>query len=207
MSTPVKLHGFNLGKLEKDVIKLMREGDEPPGKPILIWVGICQTYGIDFSAGSKKDQTEELYKENQYKCAISRLIKVRLIKLEIMPTSKGTFLVPNPRGLGYNYYSLTKLGRLVADKLLQQEHQRVRSLRVKADLRKAFDQLCDLGYVQVTIEQIREVLWQLSGDTFGSRAEFDEYLSNVKIGRMLQYCSVKRTRVSKKDRRQKYQLI
>jgi len=75
MSTPVKLHGFKLGKLEKNVIHLMRKGDEPHGKPILIWNEICQTYGIEFSAYPKKDQPEELYKENKYKCALTRLVK------------------------------------------------------------------------------------------------------------------------------------
>jgi len=208
MPTPVKSHGFKPGKIEKNVIHLMRKGDEPHGKPILIWNEICQTYGIEFSPYPKKDQTEELSKENKYKCGLTRLVKARIIKPSIIipSTSKNNSLIPNPKGHGYNYYSLTKFGRAVADKLYQEQQQKERSLRAKADLNRALDQLREVGCVEVMIDQIQSVLWQLVGDNFGSRAEFEGFWSNVKIGLMLHDHKVERTRVSRTDRRQKYQL-
>jgi len=209
MSTPAKLHGVKLGKTQKDVTELMRKGDDPPGKPILIWNDIYQTYGIEFSAYPKKDQPEELNKENKYKCAISRLTKIGVMKYEIIAstTSKENLPTPNPRGHGYNYYSLTKYGRLIADKLHQQQLQKERSLRAKEDLKKTMDQLRDAGYVEVTIDQIQNVLWQLTGNSFSNRAEFDGYWNIVRIGIMLHNCKVERTRISKKNRQQKYHLI
>ena len=210
MSTPVKLHGFKLGQLEKNVIYLMRKGDEPHGKPILIWMDICQTYGIEFSAYPKKDQPEEFFKEKQYKCALSRLVKARIIKpsIRIPSTSENNFSIPNPKGHGYNYYSLTKFGRAVADKLHQEQHQKERSMRAKVDLKKVMDKICDTGCVEFAIDLIQRELWQLSGDSFGSRAEFDGYWSNTKIGIMLKGYRVEPiTRVGKKDRHQKYRWI
>jgi len=202
----VKSHGFKPGKIEKNIINLMRKSNEPHGKPILIWNEICQTYGIEFSAYPKKDQPEELSKENKYKCGLTRLVKAQILKPSIIPhTSNNNSSMPNPRGHGYNYYSLTDFGRLVADKLYQEQQQKERSLRAKGDLERAMGQLREVGCAEVTIDQIQSVLWQLVGDSFESREEFYGFWSNVKIGVML-HDKVDRERVNRTDRRQKYHL-
>jgi len=204
----VKSHGFKPGKIEKNIINLMRKGDEPHGKSILIWNEICQTYGIEFSSYPKKDQPEELSKENKYKCGLTRLVKAHILKPSIIlpQTSKNNSLISNPKGHGYNYYCLTDFGRLVADKLYQEQQHKERSLRAKWDLERALGQLREVGYVEVTIDQIQGVLWQLVGDSFENREEFYGFWSNVKIGVMLQNYKVERERVSRTDRRQKYHL-
>ncbi|MDR0460617.1 MAG: hypothetical protein LBH62_04170 [Nitrososphaerota archaeon] len=208
MPLPVKLHGFKLGKLERNVIHLMKKGDEPHGKSILIWNEICQTYGIEFSPYPKKDQPEELYKENKYKCALTRLVKIHILKpsIIIQQTSKSNSLIPNPKGHGYNYYSLTDFGRLVADKLDQEQQQIERSLRAKEVLKKALCQLRGAGCVLITIDQIREVLWQLSGNSFDSREEFDKYWNNTKFGVMLKDFTFDRSRVGENDGRRTYRI-
>ena len=208
MPLPVKLHGFKLGKLEKNVIHLMKKGDEPHGKPVLIWNGICQTYGIEFSPYPKKDQPEELYKENKYKCALTRLVKLHILKPSIiMPqTSENASVMPHPKGHGYNYYCLTDFGRLVADKLDQEQQQKEQSLRAKEDLEKALCQLRGAGCVIVTINQIREVLWPLSGGNFDSRVEFDKYWNNTKFGVMLKDFTFDRSRVGENDGRRTYRI-
>jgi len=204
----VKSHGFKLGKLEKNVIHLLRKGDEPHGKPILIWNEIYQTYGIEFSAYPKKDQPEELYKENKYKCALTRLVKIHILKpsIIIQQTSKSNSLIPHPKGHGYNYYSLTDFGRLVADKLDQEQQQIERSLRAKEALKKALCQLRGAGCVLITIDQIREVLWQLSGNNFDNREEFDKYWNNTKFGVMLKDVTSDRSRVGENDGRRTYRI-
>jgi hypothetical protein len=209
MPTPVKSHGFKLGKIEKNVIYLMWKSDEPPGKLILIWADICQTYGIDFSSCPKKDQPEERRKEAKYKCALSRLVKIRILKPAIIlptATSKNSFSMPSPKGHGYNYYSLTPMGRLVAEQLCQQQQQKEFLLKTKEDLKKALDQLRGVGCVLVTIDQIREVLYQLSGSNFGSRVEFDKYWNNTKFGVMLKDFTFGRFRVGENDGRRIYHI-
>jgi len=207
MSTLAKSHGIRLGNLEKNVIQLMWEGDKPPGTPILIWDGICRNYGITFSACPKKDQTKERSKEHQYQCVLTRLIKVRIIKPEMIPTtSKDQNLRPNPRGHGYLYYSLTAFGRLIAEELQQPDPKAVLFLKELADLKKTLDQLRALGHIQVTADQILDVLWQqLSSQNFAGRDEFDRYWNGTKLGIMLRHCGmVKHARVGKGDRRRKY---
>jgi hypothetical protein len=208
MPTPVKSHGFKLGKIEKNVIYLMWKGDEPHGKPILIWNEICQTYGIEFSPYPKKDQTEELSKENKYKCALTRLVKIHILKPSIIipQASKSNSLIPNPKGHGYNYYSLTDFGRLVADKLDQEQQQKERSLRAKEDLKNALCQLRGAGCILVTLDQIREVLWQLSGSNFDNRVEFDNYWNNTKFGVMLKNFTFDKSRVGENDGRMLYRI-
>ncbi|MDR2700657.1 MAG: hypothetical protein LBC12_07695 [Nitrososphaerota archaeon] len=208
MSTLVKLHVIRIGNLERNVIQLMWEGDKPPGTPVLIWDGICQTYGIEFSAYPKKDQTEELSKENKYKCALTRLVKARLIKPETIPTSTNKFPRLSPKGHGYNYYSLTALGRLVAEELQQPDPKQVLFLKELDNLKTALGWLRALGHVKVTAEQILDALWQLSKQSFVDKAEFNRYWNGTKLGRMLQNCGmVKRARVGMKDRRRKYFLV
>ena len=123
-------------------------------------------------------------------------------------SSKENLLVLNPKGHGYNYYSLTDFGRLVADKLYQEQLQKERSLRAKVDLKKVMDKIWGAGCVEFAIDLIQRELWQLSEGSFGGRAEFDKYWSNTKIGIMLKGYRVEPImRVGKKDRHQKYRWI
>jgi len=135
-------------------------------------------------------------------------VKIHILKpsIIIQQSSKSNSLIPNPRGHGYNYYSLTDFGRLVADKLDQEQQQKERSLRAKEVLKKALCQLRGAGCVIVTIDQIREVLWQLSGNSFDSRVEFDKYWNNTKFGVMLKDFTFDRSRVGENDGRRTYRI-
>jgi hypothetical protein len=63
-----------------------------------------------------------------------------------------------------------------------------------------------LSGVQVTISQVRELLWQQSQDKFANMDEFDRYWNNTKLGLMLKKYTSERTRISVKDSRRKYYL-
>ncbi|MDR2202712.1 MAG: hypothetical protein LBE76_00070 [Nitrososphaerota archaeon] len=199
-----KLLGFKLGKHEKSILLLMRKGNVPLGKPIPIWADIYQMYDIDFSVYQKKDQPEEQYKENKYKCALTRLVKGRLIKPAIMV--REDFSVFSPKGHGYNFYCLTELGGLVVERLYQQKCQQELLLRAKVDLGKVLGQFCGLGIVEVTVEQIRDALWQLSMDSFGGRVEFDRFWNNTRLGLMLRGVVLGRARLGVSDGRRVYYL-
>jgi hypothetical protein len=206
MSTLGKLLGFRLGKREKDVLLLMRADGALMGKSVPIWRDICSVFKIEFGSLSKKQQPGELREENRYKCALSRLVRVRIIKPTLR--MREDFSLLDPKGHGYDHYCLTTLGCLVVEKLWQQECQKKLLLRAKEDLVKVLGQLRGLGYVEVTLEQVLEELWELSGEEFGGRVEFDRFWSNTKIGVMLQNCEgVERSRVGRGDRRRKYRLV
>ncbi|MDR0373115.1 MAG: hypothetical protein LBI79_06115 [Nitrososphaerota archaeon] len=205
MSTLWKLLGFRLGKREKSILLLMRAGDALRGKSVPVWVDICRVFEIEFGSLSKKHQPEEFCEENKYKCALSRLVRVCLIKPDVKV--REDFSLLDPRGHGYDYYRLTELGCLVVEALWLRECQRVLLLRAKEDLEKVLCQFRGLGCVEVTLDQLLEGLWELSGEGFGDRIEFDRFWSNTKIGVMLQNCGgVERSRVSRRNRRRKYRL-
>ena len=120
---------------------------------------------------------------------------------------KDGFSVPDPKGNGYNYYSLTELGYLVVEKLQQPNPKLLLFLKETTELEKALDQLKALGTVEVTADQVREVIWQLSGNSFSSRVVFDRYWNNTKLGRLLRNCTVGQVRIGGGNRHRKYFLV
>jgi hypothetical protein len=197
-----------LGWREKIILLLMLKCDNPPGTPNFLWIDICQTFEIDFSSASKKSQIAMLKKEHKFKCSLTRLIKKGLIKPAVM--ERPDFSVQHPKGHGYNKYSLTKLGRQVAEKLQRPTPQQTQ-LKAHEALKNALDQLYALGHTEVMLDQVRAVIWQqqqqLSLYCFGnSRVEFDAYWNNTKLGLMLKRYTVGQVRIGVNDRQRKYGL-
>jgi len=213
MTTAVKL-----GKYAKAILLLMFKSDEPPGNPNLIWFDIYHQFEIMFNSLPKKYQPEMLNKEQRFRCVLSRLVKQGLIKPSVITRSDGSLC--DPRGYGHNYYSLTKKGRLVAEKLQQPSPQQLVFLRDQEDLKKALQQLYALGHTEVLTSEVREVLWQqhqhqhqqLFLCRFGDggcggvccRVDFDRYWNNTRLGLMLKKCTVGQVRVGVNSRQRKY---
>jgi len=92
---------------------------------------------------------------------------------------------------------------VVAEKLQGEE----KASKIQEDLEKAVKQLRALKILQVTISQVRELLWQQSQDKFSNRKEFDRYWNNTKLGLMLKAFTYRRTQISNTDGRKKYLLM
>jgi len=200
MLTQEKSHGLTkLGWREKSILLLMLKSDNPPGKPNPIWFDIYNEFGINYNALPKKYQPK-FREERKFRLSIHRLTKKGLVRpVSVVP--EGCSL-QDPRGYGYIFYSLTRIGRVVAEKLQGEE----KASKIQEDLERAVKQLRRLKILQVTISQVRELLWQQSHNKFPSRAEFNRYWNNTKLGLMLKKYAFERTRVSMKDSRRKYLL-
>jgi hypothetical protein len=200
MLTLEKSRGLiRLGWREKSILLLMLKGDDPPGKPNPIWFDIYSEFGINYNSLPKKYQPK-FQEERNFRLSIHRLTKKGLVRpVSVVPDGSS---LPDPRGYGYIYYSLTLTGRTTAERLQSEE----KALKIQEDLEKAVKQLRALSAMQVTISQVRELLWQQSQEKFDSRNEFDRYWSNTKLGLMLKKYTCGRTRVSVKDSRRKYYL-
>ena len=109
--------------------------------------------------------------------------------------------VASPKKYGHNFYSLTPKGRLVAENI---QHQQELALKDLKDVQTALNTLLTLGHDNVTMEQVRDVLWQSSTERFVNRAEFDAYWNNMRLGVLLQKCSCGRIRVGFNNRHRKY---
>jgi hypothetical protein len=201
MLTLEKSHGLTkLGWREKSILLLMLKSDNPPGKPNPIWFDIYNEFGINYNALPKKYQPK-FRDERNLRLSIHRLSKKGLVK-PVSVVLEGSSL-PDPRGYGYIFYSLTRIGRVVAEKLQGEE----KASKIQEDLERAVKQLRRLKILQVTISQVRELLWQQSHDKFSNRNEFDRYWNNTKLGLMLKAFTYRRTQISNTDGRKKYLLM
>jgi hypothetical protein len=200
MLTLEESHGLTrLGRREKSVLLLMLKSDDPPGKPNPIWFDIYSNFGINYNTLPKKYQPK-FREERNFRLSIHRLTKKGLIRpVSVVPEGSS---LPDPRGYGYIFYSLTTTGRTTAETLQMEEN----ASKIQEDLEKTVNHLRTLGNVQVTISQIRELLWQQSQDKFASRNEFNRYWNNTKLGLMLKKYTSGRTQISMKDGRRKYHL-
>ena len=200
MLTTKKLFGSTnrLGKREKRILLLMLQKDNPPGHATLLWLSIYNEFKIDYSSLSKKYQPEYM-EEKRCRCSIYRLVKRGFLKPLLVAQD---FVLPDPRGSGYLFYYLTKSGRIVAEKVQQQN----RGLTDQPDLKVALSKLRDMGHTQVTVAQIHEVLWQQSSQNFVTKEEFDKHWNGTKLGLMLRKCMVGRDRVGANDGRRLYRL-
>ena len=200
MLTLEKSRGLTkLGRREKSILLLMLKGDDPPGKPNPIWFDIYSEFGINYNSLPKKYQPK-FREERNFRLAIHRLAKKGLVRpVSVVPEGSS---LPDPRGYGYIFYSLTQTGRATAERLQSEE----KALKIQEDLEKIVLKLRALSGVQVTISQVRELLWQQSQDKFANMDEFDRYWNNTKLGIMLKKYTSERTRISLKDSRRKYYL-
>jgi len=192
------------GSREKSILLLMLEYDKPRGTSIPLLAYIHDAFKINFDLIPKNRQHDKLRRENQFKCAIFRLTKRRYIQPVMLMDHD--FCVRNPHGHGYTYYILTGQGRLVAEKIEQKQRQREQRLKDQSLFEEALSQFRALGYVWVMINQVREMLWQLSKQDYTNRVVFDSYWNNTKLGLLLKKCTTGQVRVGLNDRHLKYQI-
>lgn len=201
MVTVEKSRGLTkLGWREKSILLLMLKGDEPPGKPNPIWFDIYSEFGLNYNSLPKRYQPK-FREERNFRLSIHRLTKKDLVRpVSVVPADSS---IPDPRGFGYNFYSLTLTGRIKAKKLQKKENR----LKIQEDLEGIVKQLKTSRIEHVTISQIRELLWQQSQNKFASRDEFNQYWNNTKLGLTLKKYSLGWKQISAKDGRKKYRLI
>ncbi|MCL2476974.1 hypothetical protein [Candidatus Bathycorpusculum sp.] len=202
MRTQEKSHGSanRLGRREKSLLLLMLRSDEPQGKPNPIWLDVYKEFEINYNCGLSKKYQRAFQEEKKFREAIGRLTKRGFIKPMLI--AQQDTAISDPRGYGYNFYSLTSPGRSRAEKL--QQYQKTSSKKDNQELEETLTQLRAMGTNQVTTRQIREELWQQTRQRFANRAEFEKHWNNTKLGRMLKKHNFERTRVGKYDGRRKY---
>ncbi|MDR2203769.1 MAG: hypothetical protein LBE76_05680 [Nitrososphaerota archaeon] len=194
---------LNVGRRERRLLFLLRERDEPAGKPIAIRDAVCREFKIDYKPYTLKNRQKEAFCEERYvRRAFERLFKKGFV-VPVRALRDGFSLIPSDDVVDFDYCILTKEGRLVAERLKQQ----TQGLKVEEEVeavRRVLVQFRSLGYVYVTALQVRDFLWQDLQEKFVSREEFDKYWHNTKIGLRLQKYRVGRARVSKRDTHRKY---
>jgi len=178
----------------------MLHSDEPPGKPNPIWFDVYKEFEINYNCGLSKKYQRKFQEEKRLREAIWRLTKRGFTK-PILIAQQDTTL-QDPRGYGYNFYSLTPQGRSTAEKL---QYQKI-IVADNQELEETVNQLRTKGNKQVTIRQIREDLWQQTCQRFANREEFENHWNNTKLGRMLKKYICKRTRVGKYNGQRRYTL-
>lgn len=198
MLTVEKSRGLiRLGWREKRILLLMLKGDEPPGKPNPIWFDIYSEFGLSYNSLPKKYQPK-FREERNFRLSILRLTKKGLVRpVSVIP--KGCSLL-DPRGYGYNFYSLAQSGRQAAEKARWNENAE----KSHIDFEETMQIFAVRGIEQVTISQVREMLWQRASDKFSCREEFEKYWNKHKLGFALKTYVNERTRVSRKDSKRKY---
>jgi hypothetical protein len=190
-----------LGKTAKFILLLLLQGDEPQGCPNPIWFDLSREFKIDFGLLPKKYQPLKFRQERNLRRTLCRLTAKGFIKPSVA-IRQNSSLVAAPKKFGYSFYSLTPVGRAVAEKVRCQEL----ALKDLEALQEALGELRGLGYSEVTAMQIRDVLWRNSFLRFRSRAEFDAYWSHMRLGLLLQKCSCGRMRIGFTNRRWRYSL-
>jgi len=198
MLTLEKSHGLTrLGWREKSILLLMLKGDDPPGKPNPIWFDIYSEFGINYNSLPKKYQPK-FREERNFRLSIHRLAKRGFVRpVSVIPTG---YSLTDPRGYGYIFYSLAQTGRRAAEKIRWDENAE----KSHVDFEETMKLLIVRGIKQVTIRQVREMLWQRTSDKFASREEFEKYWNKHKLGFALKRYVNERTRVSRKDSKRKY---
>ncbi len=175
----------------------MLKNDNPPGKPNPLWFDIYNAFGINYSSFPKKYQTK-FREERNIRLSIHRLIKKDLIRP--LSISLNNNALSDPRGYGYIFYYLTPNGHKVAEISQRKES----CFKSNGDLEKIIGQLKALGNKQATVSQIRELLWQATSDKFNSKAEFERYWNNTRLGLALKKYTYKRTQIGRKEGKRKY---
>jgi hypothetical protein len=195
---------LNVGRREKRLLFLLRERDEPAGRPIAIRDAVCREFKIHYDPYLLKSrQREAVCEERRVKRAFERLFKNGFV-VPVWALREGFSLVPLGGRVDFGYCILTEKGRLVVERLKRQEQ----FLKVEEDtVARVLGQFRDLDYVYVTVEQFREGLWLDSFHGFVDRVAFDRYWNNTKLGKVLQQCAAGWVRIGRKNRHRKYRLM
>lgn len=107
----------------------------------------------------------QLKKEKkQCRKSILRLVKRGLIEIAVTDKRRTPL-----------WFQLTEEGRKTAEELEREETP----LR---DMKEALRLLKTEGQIYVTLDEVRELLWQVSGWKFNNRGEFEKYWTKRKMG-------------------------
>ena len=195
---------LNVGRREKRLLFLLRERDEPAGKPIAIRNAVHREFKIHYDPYLLKSrQREAVCEERRVKRAFKRLFE-NGFAVPVWALRDGFSLVPSGGRVDFGYCILTEKGRLFVEQLKHQEQV----LKVEEEaVERVLDKFRSLGCVYVTVEQFREGLWLDCFHGFVDRLAFDKYWNNTKLGKLLQQCTAGCARVGMKDRHQKYRLV
>lgn len=188
MLTLEKSHGLTkLGWREKSILLLMLKSDNPPGKPNPIWFDIYSEFGLNYTSLPKKYQPK-FREERNFRLSIHRLTKKGLVRpVSVIPDGCS---LADPRGYGYNFYSLTQTGRAIAEKLGLEK----RASKSDEDFDEILKLLKAQGSVIITLGQMRELLWQKSHGKFSDREAFEKYWSQRRLAVTLKKRGLKNVR-------------
>jgi len=113
-----------------------------------------------------------------YREALSRLVKRGFVEL----------VSQKRRQVRKRTYKLTWEGREAAESL-KAEEERMEGLKETLRLLRAE------GHMTLTMDEIRELLWQVSGYKFNNREEFKEYWTKKRLGSTLKKMELEQTRI------------
>jgi hypothetical protein len=138
-----------------------------------------QPESIWFSAVARKElgiYDISIYSEcfrswRKYKKALLKLFRAGLI--EPVPERWSSFY-----HIGLEDIALTDKGRSIAKRLLAEED-------AESDVQKAVETLKKQGTTPFTLTQLRDLLWQISGEKFRGKEEFEAFWTKQKLGRIL----------------------
>jgi hypothetical protein len=192
---------LKIGKLQKLLLFLLLEEDNPLGRYIPIWIAVQREFKLTYETYcSKKKQKIFFEEERKIRHAYERLI-ARGFVVSLWSTLSGFSWVPLD-GRACDFCILTQEGRLVAEWL---KHQEQILQEEEAVVKRVFDRVCALGEDFVMFEHILEFLWMDSFHEFGGdRGAFDRYWNGTKLGKVLKRCGVSRSRISRVDGRIRY---
>ena len=198
---------LKIGNLQKSLLFLILEEDNPRGRRIPIWIAVQREFKLTYETYcSKKKQKMFFEEERKVRHAYERLI-VRGFVVSLWSTPSGFSFVPLD-GRACDFCLLTSEGRLVAERLKRQD-QLLKEEEVAVEVvRRGLGQFCVLGYRYVTAKQVLDILWENSFLKFDDdRGTFDRYWTKNRLGKVLQKCGLSsRSRISSRDGRRKYEL-
>jgi len=158
-----------LGRREKDVLKVLLKlsADRAEDRPLfnlkageILGAEIFDELGVPFITLSTDGKP--------YREALSRLVKRGFVEL----------VSQKRRQVRKRTYKLTGKGREAAESL-KAEEERVEGLKETLRLLRAE------GHMTLTMDEICELLWQVSGYMFKGREEFERYWNRTKLGLVL----------------------
>ena len=192
---------LKIGKLQKLLLFLILEEDNPQGRRIPIWIAVQREFKLTYETYcSKKKQKIFFEEERKFRHAYERLI-ARGFVVSLWSTSTGFSWVPLD-GRACDFCILTQEGRLVAERL---KHREQILKEEEAVVKRAFDRVYALSEDSVMFEHILEFLWLDSLHEFNDdRDAFDRCWNGTKLGKVLKRCGIGRSRVSRLDGRVRY---
>jgi len=188
-----------MGSLQRLLLFLLLDEDNPLGRYIPIWHVVHRRFGIEYEPFLARKKQNVFDKERKIKYAFERLV----VKGFVLPmwASLTGFSLFSLDGSVCDRCILTEKGRLFAERLKYQELVLKEEVAV---VKRIFDMVYVLNEGFVTFECVLEFLWLDSFHGFVNRVEFDRYWNGTKLGKVLRLCGVSRSRVSRLDGRMRY---